>query len=406
MRFLVAAARKDLLRLIRDWPALLLWVGIPLAIGGIMVVMFGGDSRPTARLLVDDRDGTIASRLLTGVFSQGPLADVVEVEPVDPAEGERRIGRGEASALLVIPEGFGAAALKGEPAALRLVTNPAQVVLPGILEGTLDTALEAAEVLRRLLGGPIDAIVDRAGAGGAPSDSLVASVSTRVNRAVDDASTWLLPPRIDLETVALDEGESFDFARAFFPGMLILGILFMATGLSSDVWSERTQGTLRRAISTPRGAATIVAGKWIAGAVALAAVAAIGVAAGAGLFGLEAAHPLLAVAWTTLAGVALLALFTTVQLLARSETAGNVLVGAVTLPLAMLGGSFFPFEAMPGWMVSIGRATPNGFALARLRSILDGAPEPGPLAAAAAGAAVLVAVLGLVTARGLRRFAA
>lgn len=406
MRFLLATARKDLLRLARDWPSLLLWVGIPLAVGGIMVLMFGGDSTPTARLLVDDRDGSIASGLLTGVFEQGPLADLVVVEEVGAEEGARRIEDGEASALLVIPEGFGGAALEGEPATLRLVTNPAQSVLPGILEESLDVTLEAAEILRRLLGGPLDVVLAIADLGVAPSDSLVTSIAARVNRTVDDASAWILPPRIDLETVTLDEEDEFDFAGAFFPGMLILGILFMATGLSTDVWSERTQGTLRRAITTPRGAGTIVAGKWIAGAVALAGVGAIGLAAGAGLFGLEAENPVLALAWLTLAGVVLLALFTVVQLVARSETAGNVLIGAVTLPLAMLGGSFFPFEAMPSWMVAIGKTTPNGYALARLRGVLDGAPETGLLAVSAAGAVLLVAALGLAAARDLRRFAA
>ncbi len=229
----------------------------------------------------------------------------------------------------------------------------------------------------------------------------MASIATAFNRAGEGARAWLLPPAISLETVALEEGEGFDFGRAFFPGMLILALLFMATGLSTDLWSERRLGTLRRAVSAPRGAGTIVAGKWLAGAAALALVSAVGLAAGRWAFGIEIADPLVAWVWLALVGAALLAVFSLVQLLARSERAGNVLVNAVTLPLAMLGGSFFPFEAMPAWMAAIGKATPNGWALLRLRAIVDGAAEPALLAASGAATLALVVALGWIVARRL-----
>jgi ABC-type uncharacterized transport system permease subunit len=52
----------------------------------------------------------------------------------------------------------------------------------------------------------------------------------------------------------------------------------------------------------------------------------------------------------------------------------------------MIGGSFFPFEAMPAWMAAIGQWTPNGLAVLRLKDLLYGAPST---------AALLVAVLGI-----------
>ena len=406
MRFILATARKDLLRIRRDWPALLLWMGIPLMVGGLLVVMFGGDATPTARLLVADRDGSLVARLLTGVFEQGPVGEIVEVEAVELEEGRRRIEDGDASGLLVIPERFGRAVLDGEPATLELVTNPSQSVLPGILEEMLDLALEASEMLRRLFDEPIDRILLDVDGEGSPADSTVASIATAFNRAGEGARGWLLPPAIELETVALAEGEEFDFGRAFFPGMLILALLFMATGLSTDLWSERRSGTLRRAVVAPRGAGTIVAGKWLAGSAALALVSAVGLAAGRWAFGIEIADPLLAFFWLALVGTGLLALFTLVQLLARSERGGNVLVNAVTLPLAMLGGSFFPFETMPSWMAQIGQTTPNGWALLRLRAIVDGAAEPGLLAVSAVAVLSVVIVLGWIVARRLGSWAA
>ena len=260
MRFLLSAARKDLLRIRNDWPALVLWIGIPLMVGGLLVLVFGGDATPQAKLLVADGDGTLASRLLTGGFQQGPLAGLVVVEPVEPEEGRRRMGDGDASGLLLIPAGFGGALLNGEPASLELVTNPSQTVLPEILEETLDIELEAAEVLRRVFDEPIDRIASAPDRAGFPADSAVASIATEFNRSGGEAGAWLLPPAIELETVA-EAGQEFDFARAFFPGMLILAILFMASGLSIDLWSERRQGTLERALVAPRSAAWMLAGK-------------------------------------------------------------------------------------------------------------------------------------------------
>lgn len=405
MRFVLATARKDLHRIRRDWPALLLWTGIPLMVGGLLVLMFGGDATPRAELLVVDHDQSLAGRLLTGAFQQGPLAEIVEVEAVEFDDGRRRIEDGDASGLLVIPAGFGRALLDGEPASLELVTNPSETVLPGILEETLDVTLEGAEVLRRIFDDPIDQIAADADQG-FPADSAVATVAAAFNRAGEGAGEWLLPPAIELETVALTEGEEFDFARAFFPGMLILAVLFMATGLSTDMWNEKRQGTLKRAMTAPRGAGTLVAGKWLAGASALALVSAVGLAAGRWAFGIEIAEPLLAFLWLALVGLGLVALFTGVQLLARSERAANVLVNAITLPLAMLGGSFFPFEAMPGWMSTAGSVTPNGWALLRLRAIMDGAAEPEVLAASAAVAVGIVVALGWMVSRRLRGWAA
>jgi ABC-type multidrug transport system permease subunit len=71
----------------------------------------------------------------------------------------------------------------------------------------------------------------------------------------------------------------------------------------------------------------------------------------------------------------------------------------------MLGGSFFPFEAMPGWMRAVGELTPNGIAVVQLKDILFERVDPGPLATAALTLAVPALVAFGVSLRRLRRFA-
>ena len=68
----------------------------------------------------------------------------------------------------------------------------------------------------------------------------------------------------------------------------------------------------------------------------------------------------------------------------------------------MLGGTFFPFEAMPKQMAAIGRWTPNGWLLLQFKAILDGSMGAGRLAVDLAAVALLGALVFLVVARRLR----
>jgi ABC-type multidrug transport system permease subunit len=52
-----------------------------------------------------------------------------------------------------------------------------------------------------------------------------------------------------------------------------------------------------------------------------------------------------------------------VCLLMPTEKAASVVTSAMVFPLMMLGGSFFPFDSMPKWMVAIGQYLPNGYML-------------------------------------------
>jgi len=76
MRFVLISAVKDLRRIRRDPVTLLTWLGIPLFIAVILVVIFGrGNAQPNGKLLIVNEDQGIGATLLTGAFSQGALAE-------------------------------------------------------------------------------------------------------------------------------------------------------------------------------------------------------------------------------------------------------------------------------------------------------------------------------------------
>ena len=106
---------------------------MPFFIGALITLVMGGAGgsvRPMAHLLVSDEDSTFVSRALVNVFDQGQLREMVRLQEVSTAEGEALMAEGKATALLVIPEGFGLALLREEKGQLRLLENPAQRILP------------------------------------------------------------------------------------------------------------------------------------------------------------------------------------------------------------------------------------------------------------------------------------
>ena len=130
MRFVYVATLKDLRRRLADPAALAIWIGIPLVLAGMLnfISGTGGDAPPRAKLLIVDQDQTAVSRLIPAAARQGNAP--IDVATVTLEEGRRLIDGGEASALLVVPAGFQSAVLGRGSANLQLVTNPAQQILP------------------------------------------------------------------------------------------------------------------------------------------------------------------------------------------------------------------------------------------------------------------------------------
>ncbi len=370
MRFVFTSALKDLRRLRRDPVTLLTWLGIPTFIAVILVVIFGsGDARPNGKLLIVDQDQGIGATLLTGAFSQGPLGNMVSVEKVELEEGRHRIDKGKASALLIIPRNFTSALLEGKAANLQLIRNPAQRILPEMIEEVLSILTDGAFYLQLVAGDQL-----RTAARGTPSDASVAQISVQFNHVIENTRKYLSPPVIQLDTKVIQEktDKPGGFAALMLPGMLYMAVFFIAGGLATDVWRERTSGALRRVATTPASFRAFLAGKLLAVLIVLALVGTFGLAVAHFLADLRISNFPLAVVWIALSGCGLYLFMMLLQSLASTERVASMLGNFVLLPLTMLGGSFFPFDLMPKGFAQIGRLTPNGWSVTELQKILDG----------------------------------
>jgi ABC-type multidrug transport system permease subunit len=431
MRFLWQTALKDWRRHRRSPAEFALWLGIPLLIGGLIILAFGGRSGPSPQihLLVADQDNSLLSGLLIGALSQEAQGGLIRAEEVDPEAGRQQIAQGRASGLLVIPEGFSSAVLKEEPTTLRLLTNPSQRIMPGIITEMLSALVDGSFYLHRLVGDELRLFAEGPPPGRITfTDSFIADFGVRINHLIERLVKYFDPLVINLETVsgeemlatfevpagsptdpetpeseeAEDSGET-NLGLLFVPSILFMALMFMAQSLSGDLWQERMHKTLRRVVISPRSILAFLAGKMLGATGLILLTCTVGLSVGYAFFRLNPLSLPLAIAWSTGAGGLLLALMMLLQVWSPSQRGGNIISIALVFPLMMMGGSFFPFEAMPTWMASVGKWTPNGWALLRLKAIVLQEGNLMDVITGFGGLILATTLLFLLSARRLRR---
>ncbi|CAN5307422.1 hypothetical protein BH10PLA2_BH10PLA2_29770 [soil metagenome] len=408
MPFFLSAADKDLRRLGRDWLALALWVGIPLIIGGLLSLVMGGIDKapPIARVLVVDLDGDRVGWLLARMFGSQGSGQPFHVEEVSEEEGRARINRGDGSALLIIPKGFLADVLNDRPTTLQVTTNPAQNILPRMAVESLEIVADGAFYAQRIAGAQIRELAKGPPPGRRVFPEVeIARLSIAINQVVDRLSKYLSPPVIQVETLGPDPTTAprVSTTELFLPGILFMALVFMAEGMSADLWRERDQGTLRRAISAPCSLRAVLGGKLLACACLLLGCSLLILIIGMTYLGLAFFRLPLLLAWSVATGLIFLMLFYLVQIHVSSQRAGSLVGNAIAMPLLFVGGNFFPFEFMPAWMAKLGKWTPNGWALAQFKDMLHGKSDSGSIALAFAGVVGFGLVLFLLTERRLRK---
>ena len=405
---LKAFIEKDLRWRLADPISLLLWIGIPLLIGGLMSLAFGnssGSTPPKPHLLVAGYEDPIFAKMLPSMESRW------RVDKVDKKTGLARIAEGDGSALLVVPKDFGTSFLFDQETKLELITNPSQRILPTMIESELKGRFVDGQFYMRRL--PFDVLTKMQDGG----EDLLSALDKATQSSTDPKSATLRSTLFPLLLSVEEERTQKQIERAaakdqpvpqanigllLFPGIMFMALMFMAQGISYDIWREKDQGTLARLLCSPSGTGTLLLAKILAGGILMAVV--IGVALGAGclVFGIRAATIPAALAWCTFAGMCILILFFVVQMLATTSRGANVLTTTILFPLMMLGGAFFPLDSMPQFLADIGRMTPNGLAAQQLEDILGGSVVSGDLLRASLILAATAAALFCLAMRMLR----
>ena len=205
-------------------------------------------------------------------------------------------------------------------------------------------------------------------------------------------------------TLAPGAGDAGGYLAWFFPGVVILILLFTAIFSEISIIEDRQEGFLQGVLVAPVPRAAVVLGKVLGGTTLamLQCVPFLALAPAAGL-GLPTAGSLaLIVAVLALLAFALTALAAGIAWRLDSSQGFHAVMNLFLIPMWLLAGTLFPL-ARSGWLSTLMRIDPLTYGVAALRrGLAGGAPSDLPglgvslavtaaCAALAFGAAVWVA---------------
>jgi ABC-2 type transport system permease protein len=180
-------------------------------------------------------------------------------------------------------------------------------------------------------------------------------------------------------------GNQLDYAH-FFPGTLVMILLFTAIFATISIIEDRNEGFLQSVLVSPAPRWAMVLGKVLGGAAIAMIQGLLFLVLGAVTLRF-ASSPLelaLAVVLMALIAVALTALGFTIAWRMESTHGFHAIMSVFLLPMWLLSGAFFPAGG-DGWLAWIIRLNPLTYGVAGLRHYLHfappasrGGPAPGP----------------------------
>ena len=126
-----------------------------------------------------------------------------------------------------------------------------------------------------------------------------------------------------------------------------MSMLFAAMSLAMNFWEDKANGILPRLSASPGGLSAYVNGKLLHCMMTFLLLGVVLLTVGVFAFDLPVSLLPVMLLWLVFSGVVMWLLMLVFTLLMPSRKSANIVVNAAVLPMAMLGGAFFPAEAMP-----------------------------------------------------------
>ncbi len=393
----------DVRRHLKSPLAIVIYMIIPLAMTGLIGVIFAprteGSELPSIPVILVDNDKGMASKLLVGAFDVDQMKKMFLVTVTDEADGRKRMGRGKASAMVVIPEGFTLDLLDAKPLTLLVLKNPSEQFLPDIVEefmntlavilsGAVQAFADEVKGIRALIDRPVESF---------PWDKLGPELG-KAQKKIVAARKYLDPLLIGLkgeETEAAGAQTRFtqaDLFAAILPGMAVMFLLFIVQTLMRDIVTEREDGKLRRLMTTPLRPVELIGARiavgWVMGVIVLLVM----VAAGSLVFRVDWGP----FGWFLLLGAVAsfwaAAFFGLLHALVRNRNQAGAFSAPIILAFSLFGGSMMNVEAMPKAFVKIGVLTPNRWFIDGAAFVREGRFPAASLIVLAASGLLLLAL--------------
>jgi linearmycin/streptolysin S transport system permease protein len=374
MKKLFLIGIKDLKLVFRDRAALTFMLLAPflLTIGmGFVTGRFSGGSSGLSDIpvIVVNLDNEQLGDALADVFSSEELADLMEpTASSDPEAARRLIDDDQASAAVIIPEGFTRSIIPAqgttfdenyvepEPTKIEVYTNPSRPTSSGVVKAIVDEFVSRVEEGRT---SGITTILQLAASGFITSENAETEAQN-IFQNMDETETTAITLKTNTQGA---EAVDFDILAYMAPGMALLFLMYTVSYGGRSILQERAQGTLPRLLVSPTSNAQVLGGKVLG--IFFTGVAQVGIL-------ILASTIFFRVQWGDPLGVTALILATVlgatgwgmiITALARTPAQVGSTGSALMLIFGILGGSFINLEQMPPFLRTISRITPNAWGL-------------------------------------------
>lgn len=167
-------------------------------------------------------------------------------------------------------------------------------------------------------------------------------------------------------------GRETSYVEYFFPGTVVLILLFTAIFSTISVIEDRREGFLQSVLVAPVSRATLVLGK-VLGGTTLALVQGTLLLVLAPAVGISVGLPRLldAVAIQFVIALALTSLSFCIAWRMDSTQGFHAIMTVFLMPMWLLSGAFFPAHGAPAWLAWVMRLNPLTYGTAALRRVLS-----------------------------------
>ena len=426
---MLAVASKDLLRLVRSPSFLTFGFLIPLLMGGLFHLAFGGLGSEDQGLAVaptrvqianldhpvTSEGGFSAGQLLVDVLSSAELSSLLEISLTgDAALARGTVDRQEAGVAVIIPEGLTTAATEpGGSATVEIYSDPTLTLGPSIVQTVVQSLVDyyagsriagnvAAQQLGRR-GFEIDAATQQVLA------QQYTSWAAELGHDQQAGSSRLLEVRAPEATGTPASDLRLTIVSTIMAGMMAFYVFFSGASSAESLLAEEEKGTLARIFTTPTSVRAILGGRIIATCVMLVVQVIVLLVSSWLIFGIRWGRPLP----TALVASGMIVLATSFGLfvtsLLRSTKQGGLVYGGLLTILGMVGmisifGMATP-SASRAAMEIASLFTPQGWAVRGWLLLLEGADILDVLPTAAVMLALGAGFFAGALVRFRRRFA-
>ncbi len=380
---------KDFLRRWRNPGGFIMLMLIPIAFALLFGSLFGPGRQknlmPRVHLLIEDHDNSFASQFVASAFGRGELAKMFQVENINKNQGRPLMDKAKASALLIIPDGFGDSLLSRQPANLLLIKNPSQSFAPKIVEETVDILAEGGDRLLYIAAKPLQAINQGVKNPDLADELMVAQVAVQIRKLFVKGGDRLFPPAItitEIKTAAKEDSSDADSAVLFasmLVGMGIMTLLFALDTFARDFFRERDNHTLYRIHVAPASIIDYVSAKllfiFLAGLLSQILMWLVGMV----FFSIRLQQPIFFLLLLILAVATCTGIIALIYGFSTTRNQAAAILPAVIIVLCMLAGCMLPLNLLPSAISSLARFSPVYWCTTGLQKLLTEPNDPGAL---------------------------